>query len=412
MKRIRRGLFAALALAAANLRADDWVDALDRALTVSALQDAFRARLSGTLDLEGYRFSRPAPGFIDAEGGRLAAPRLTTFLDAQLGGHVYAFVQARVDRGFDPSDDPLRGRLDEYELRLTPWADGRFSVQVGKFATVVGNWIPRHGSWENPFVTAPLPYEQLTALWDTVAARSGETVLGWERAARTAPDADKYLRLPVVWGPSYASGVAVSGGVGRITYAAEIKNASLSSRPSEWDASRWGGGRSTVSGRLGYRPNLMWSLGFSASTGAYLRDTAEPTIPAGLRPGDYRQRVLAQDIGFAWRHLQVWAEAYEARFEIPRVGEAATFSWYIEAKYKFTPRFFGAVRWNEQRFGDLPDGNGQRVPWGADLWRLDVAPAFRLTPHLQLKLQYSLQHEALDARELAHLLALQATLRF
>jgi hypothetical protein len=405
-------LAAAGALAGTGLRADDWVDALDRTLTVSALHDAFRARLSGTLDLEGYQFTRPAPGIIDTEGDRLFKPRLTTFVDAQLGRHVYAFAQARGDRGFDPGYDSLRARLDEYELRLTPWTDGRLSVQIGKFATVVGNWIPRHGSWENPFVTAPLPYESLTSLWDVVAAKSGATVLDWERDARTEPEADKYRRLPIVWGPSYATGIAVSGGLGPVSYAAEIKNAALSSRPSEWDVSLPGHGHSTVSARLGYSPNPMWAFGVSASTGAYLQDAAAPTIPAGRGRADYRQQVLAQDAGFAWHHLQVWAEAYESRFAIPGVGDADVFSWYIETKYKFTPRFSGALRWNAQQFGDLPDGSGGRARWGTNLWRIDVAPTYRFTPHLQLKLQYSLQREDTEPRLWAHLVALQLTLRF
>ena len=64
-------------------------------------------------------------------------------------------------------------RLDEYALRVTPWDDGRFNLQVGKFSTVVGNWVQRHHSWENPFITAPLPYENLTAISDTVGAIIG-----------------------------------------------------------------------------------------------------------------------------------------------------------------------------------------------------------------------------------------------
>ena len=35
------------------------------------------------------------------------------------------------------------------------------NVQAGKFATVVGNWIERYDSWNNPFITAPLPYENM-----------------------------------------------------------------------------------------------------------------------------------------------------------------------------------------------------------------------------------------------------------
>src|SRR5919109_680245 len=148
---------------------DDALDRLDSALTVSAFQDNLRARLSGTVDLEFYNFQQPTPGLIDSESDNLFNPRLTLFLDAQLGSQLYFFAQARLDRGFDPSDHGAEVRLDEYALRITPWEDGRFTFQAGKFATVVGNWIPRHLSWENPFINAPLVYENVTPIRDKSA---------------------------------------------------------------------------------------------------------------------------------------------------------------------------------------------------------------------------------------------------
>jgi len=314
MKNWRAAILGSVLLAATGHAADDFIDQLDGALTVSAMNDWFRARLSGTLDLEGYHFSQPAPGFIDATGNSLFNPRLSLFLDAQLGESIYFFAQGRVDRGFDPSDGSATARVDEYALRLTPSADGRLNVQVGKFATVVGNWVPRHGSWENAFVTAPLLYENLTGIWDAVAARSGAMVLDWAHVKppsdpRNFPD-DKYLRVPIIWGPSYASGASLFGEVGEITYAAEVKNASLAARPALWDDTEVVWQHPTVSGRLGWRPDEMWSFGFSASSGPYLRETAAPTLPSDHGLGDYRETVLAQDVAFAWHHLQFWAEFY------------------------------------------------------------------------------------------------------
>src|SRR6185436_4653817 len=118
-------------------------------------------------------------GLIFTDKEYLVNPRLTLFLDAQLGPNVYAFAQARLDRGFDPSESDAEIRLDEYALRISPWKDGRLSVQLGRFATIVGNWVPRHYSWDNPFVTAPVPYENVTAIWDSGPADSTDTLLYW-----------------------------------------------------------------------------------------------------------------------------------------------------------------------------------------------------------------------------------------
>ena len=108
----------------------------------------------------------------------------------------------------------------------------------------------------------------------------------------------------------------------------------------------------------------------------------------------------------------MWAEVYEARFEVPNVGDADTFAYYIEAKYKFTPQFFGALRWNQQLFGTINDGYGHNVQWSPDLGRIDIAATYRFTPHAQLKLQYDFQHETTGEGEDNHMFAAQFTIRF
>ena len=385
-------------------RGQDFLDRVDQALTFTGFNDNVRVRLSGTLDLEAYYFSGPAPGLIITNSDALFNPRLSLFFDAQLGSQIYVFTQTRVDRGFDPSDEGAQLRLDEYAVRFTPWEDGRLNIQLGQFSTVVGNWIPRHLSWENPFINAPLPYENVTAIEDTTAPYFSFLSVG--------PPEEKYEHNPVIWGPSYATGLSAAGRIGQFDYAAEIKNASLSSRPESWYVTRMGFDNPTVSGRVGFRPNQMWNFGFSASDGAYFRSEAGPTLPFGKDIGDYHERVLGQDISFAWHHLQLWAEFYEARFEVPGFSDADTFAYYFEAKYKFTPQFFGAVRWNQQFFGDVTNLSGGTAPWGNDLWRTDIAAGYRFTPHTQLKIQYSFQHEKNGLREFHHMLGAQFTVRF
>jgi hypothetical protein len=405
VKRIHTLLFGLLAFAAGRLEAEDVLDRVDEALTFSAFKEEFRVRVSGLIDLEEYGFKQPAPGLIYTDRESLFNQRFTFFVDSQVGEHIYLFTQARVDHGFDPSDDPFQARMDEYALRVTPWNDGRLSLQVGKYGTVVGSWGPRHLSWENPFVMAPLPYENLTAIRDSAAPASASE---FSRNLSYY----KYEYNPLIWGPDYGTGASVAGSVGRFDYAAEIKNSALSARPESWDATSVGFGNPTFSGRIGYRPNVMWNLGFSASEGPYLRPEAQPTLPAGTGIGDFREIVLGQDVSFAWHHLQLWMELYQARFQVPRIGNADLLAYYFEAKYKFAPKIYGAVRWNQQFFGDVPNSNGGYSPWGQDIWRTDVAVGYRFTAHLQLKLQYSFQHEEDAPRDIDHILAAQFTVKY
>ncbi len=414
MKPLRLSLlFLGIALRA--VAADEFFDRLRETLTFSADEGRLRARVSGLLDLEVYSLQQPGPGVIDTKDRRLFTPRLTTFLDVQLGPRTYAFAQLRTDRGFDPEASGGRVRLDEYALRFAPLGGRHLNFQLGKFATVVGNWVSRHGAWTDPFVIAPLPYDNLTPLWDTQAVPASATLLRWAHVrpglqpATAAVEKDR--RFPIVWGPSYAIGAAASGDLGRFRYAVEAKLGSLSSRPDAWAHAREQINHPTTSVRLGYRPNPMWDVGISASEGVYLREFAGATVPIGRRRSDYRQRVIAQDLTFAWRHLQLWAELYATRFEIPGIGDGDTLAGYAEAKYRFTPRFSGAVRWGRQIYGSIPNGT-EFVRWGNPVSRLELAPAFRFSPHLQLKLQFSLQQGDSGGRDYSRLLATQLTVRF
>ena len=401
---IKHCALAAVFMMVATASAQDLLDAVARSLTFSTDDGSVRARISGTLDLEYYRFEQPAPGLIFSEHAHnLFNPRLTLFLDGQVGPAIYLFAQGRIDRGFDPYDEyGQRARLDEYAVRVTPWADGRLSVQAGKFATVVGNWVGRHLSWDNPFINAPLVYENVTPLSDLWAPHTFYPYLGEELL-------EKEEYIPVIWGPSYATGVSVAGRLGKFEYAAEVKNAALPSRPESWDATEIGFEHPTVSGRLGFRPNEMWNFGFSASDGAYFRPEAVFSLPSGDSIGDYHQTLLAQDVSFAWRHLQIWAEFHEARFEAPFLGGAETFSYYIEVKYKFLPQLFGALRWGQQFFSDVPLLEGGEIPWADNISRIEAAIGYRFTEHTQLKLQYYFQHE--DEQDQSTFAA-QLTVRF
>ena len=200
--------------------------------------------------------------------------------------------------------------------------------------------------------------------------------------------------------------------LGRFRYSTELKNAPLSSRPASWTRGQQWWTYPAVAARLGYAPNPLWAFGVSASTGTYLRPSAGLTLAPGLGRGDYRQRVVAADVALAWRHWQVWAELYRTRFALPRIGDADTLAGYVEAKYKFTPQLFGAVRWNRQILGTIPDGPRGPVQWGRDVSRLDLAPGYRFTPHVKLKLQDTWQAEpaAAPARTETH--APQLTVRF
>jgi hypothetical protein len=391
-----------------RVAAQEWLDQVGESLRLQSPDRRYRIDLSGLADVEAYYIDQRPPGLL-FEDDDFVNPRLSLFLDAQFGEHLYSFVQLRVDRGFDPYSGVWDARFDEYLLRYRPFEDARFSIQVGKFATVVGNWVQRHDSWHNPFITAPLPYENVTAVADVNVTPTANAFL----VRRDAPD-NKVAWLPVLWGPAYTTGISVFGAWERFDYAFEFKNASVSSRPAVWDARDLGWENPTVSGRLGFRPDAAWNFGASFSTGTYLQPDAEliPAFPAGREIGDFLQTTVAFDASFAWRRWQIWSEVFLSRFEVPNVGNADTLAYYIEAKYKFSTRWFAAVRWNQQFFADVRNNAGMSTPWDRDVYRIDTAVGVRLTRHIQAKAQYSYTHHDSTLQQGEQLVAGQLTVKF
>lgn len=132
----------------------------------------FDMRFSGILDLEHCQFGSEAPGQLFSVDRSFRNPRATMFVDTHIGEHLYVFLQTRIDRGFDPNYmDAGQIRLDEIFARYTVGGeDWSFSVQAGKFATPMGNFVPRHTSMKNAFVRPPLPHDHLTTVTDHEAS--------------------------------------------------------------------------------------------------------------------------------------------------------------------------------------------------------------------------------------------------
>lgn len=393
-----------LLLTTLRLPAQDILDSLDDALTLESPEQTFRVDLSGLLDLELYAPESPAMGLLNTDDEVFFNPRLILFLDLQATEHFRAHAQMRVDRGFDPGfAADGQARLDEYFLEWKPLKESWVNFRIGKFATAFGSWTGRRLSWENPFITAPMAYSDMLPASDDAAVP-----LAGFMGRRYKPD-NHLSWLPIIWGPSYASGASVFGQVGLLDYAFEIKNASLSSAPRSWDVVENGWDATTYTGRIGWRPAPEWNLGTSFSHGPYLMEEAQDSLPAGRSFRDYNQTTFGLDASWSHGSWQVWSELITSRFDVPNVGGVRVYSGFLEAKYKLDSQWWVAARWNQSLFGDIP---GTSTAWDNDGWRADLSLGYRFSRHLQAKLQYSLAERSGQDQEGDHLFAAQITVKF
>jgi hypothetical protein len=390
----------------ADADAQEFLDALDEKLVYTSAGGGVQADLSIVADVTLFAAEPPAPGLLFTDGDFFLAPRLSAFLDVQLGDRVILHGQMRADRGFDPGAESGGDvRMDEYFLQFRASDARKVNLRAGKYATVFGSWAPRSLAWDNPLITAPSAYDILIPITDLAAPASLASF-----AARRDIAANKAGWVPIIWGPSYATGAAVLGRINALDYALEVKNVALSSPPDTWDGIDNGfPTRPTATVRLGLQPTPEWALGSSFSRGPYMRESAQASLPTGTSVDDFYQTTWGVDAGYAHRGWQVWSELIYATFDVPRVGQVDVLSGYIEAKYKINSQFWTAVRVNQSWFGDIP---GLETSWDRNTSGVDLGLGYRSSTHMEAKLQYSFTHQQGSNTEGNHLFAAQIVVHF
>jgi hypothetical protein len=397
------GAVTLLGCAALESRAQGTLDALADRFTFVSADGGRWARISAMSDLSLYAAEEPPPGLLFSDDTVFVAPRLSVTADAGVGERALLHVRLRADRGFDPgADDGGDVRVDEYFLQADLLASARGRLRLGKFATAFGGWVNRHLSWDNPLITAPAIYEDMV----TITAPAAPADLPAFAARRDSAE-NKAAWVPVVWGPSYATGASIAAGFGSLNAALEVKSAALSAHPDVWDEGF--DTDPTFTGRIGWHPRPEWTVGASFSHGPYLREDAEPTLPADADVDDFDQTTAGLDLSYERRRLQIWAELVQSRFEVPRVGEVETLGGFIEIRYKPAPRWWIAGRGNLAWFDDIPTLD---TSWDRDLRRADLALGYRHSAHVQAKLEYSVGDQAGGNTNGNHLVAAQLVVWF
>ena len=333
-----------------------------------------------------------SPAGLIRESGNNFAPRLTLSFDIQPNEYWYAHATVQADRGFDPLEDPDGVvRIDEAFIRYRPFGDPRLNIQLGKSATVFGSWVNEHDYFDDPFLTAPLPYSQIIGISPVNPnALSPEAIS--HRAQGLAPnvvEAPKRLWSSAIWGQSYTTGLTIFGHAGNFDYGLEVKNQGLPSQPSTWNPDRDEYENPTYTGRLGYRPNAAWALGLSASRGPYLETSAERLLPRGVDRGDLPYSYLGFDARWSHRNWIVSGEVLGGQYETLEAGDLRTLSYTIQARRKLIPGVWIAGRfgqtWNNEAIGP----NGEDIEWSPNLWRIGTAVGWRVTSELLLKAEYN-----------------------
>jgi hypothetical protein len=200
------------------------------------------------------------------------------------------------------------------------------------------------------------------------------------------------VRNPLIGTPDgypveYPLGLQVSGARGRVDYRASVVSLPVYHEDYVPEPS------ATPRPALGVGLTLATGVrvGASATWGPYLNRDVPSTLLAGRSWRAYSQRVGAVDAQLSRGYLEVRGEVAAARYEVPgNTGSQASvlngLTYYAEAKYTLTPRFFLASRIERNDYAYIEAASD--VSWEAsrtNVYNGEVGAGYRLNAQTLLK---------------------------
>lgn len=301
--------------------------------------------LSGRLITDGELWSTDSGSRLLTRDDGHPAPlfRVQLFAAAQLGDHWSFHSLTELETGKATSDGKTHVDFDQVELRYVD--SPALIVGVGRFIHPVGAFGARRFSTVNPLIGEPDAYPE-----------------------------------------AYPWGARVEGDLANFDYRVAAVTLPVSHPGYVPDP----GARLRPAVGAGYSLGPALHLGVSATIGSYLHSSLQDSVPAGKRWSDYAQRILAFDARFSSGYFESHAELALSGYDVPtRSNPVNGLSYFLEGKYTWSPRFFTALRLEENRYAFVRAA-GIGVWFARDVQMLngEVAAGYRFSPALLVKISY------------------------
>ena len=282
--------------------------------------------------------------------------------------HWVLYAQGEAEAGNARASSETRDVYsDQFGIQYSP--SQKFVVDAGRLTPLIGTFSTRRFSTRNPLIGIPDGYSLQYPLGVKV---SGETKHFDYRAAMVTLPADHLGYVP---------------------------KATARLRPAI------GGGFTPITGAR---------IGASFSVGPYLNNGISATQLAGKSWSGYDQRIVALDGTFSRGYLETHAEYARGSYDVPgRANAISGFTYYGEAKYTFTPRFFLAARGERNKYPFIrPTSTANWVANLTDFVDGEVGGGYRLTTSTLLKLSVRGDRWWVRARQGGHAVAFQVSQAF
>ena len=275
-------------------------------------------------------------------------------------------------------------------VRIRPWRDRRFDIQVGRIPPVFGDYGRRSYTSERILIGYPLAYQYLTSLRpDSVPATADDLIVmrgrGW-RSSFPVGSQEAGPGVPLVSAIRWDTGVQARWSGSLADAALSVTTGTLSHpRLSDDNNSK------QVSARVGLRPVAGLAAGISAAQGGWV-SRAVP-LPVDARRGRFAQTALGADAEYSRDYWLVRGELVWSRWHLPFAlappegRSVAARGMWIEGRYRITPRWYAAARADRLDFSRITGTLPGAVPtaWEAPVVRYEVGGGYYVVRNLVVK---------------------------
>jgi hypothetical protein len=304
-------------------------------------------------------------------------------------------------------------------LRIRPWTNLDFDIQVGRVPPTFGAFARRTYASDNPLIGYPLAYQYLTTVRPDALPASADELLakrggGWlVRYSQGDPAAGP--GVPLVSAFRWDTGVQAHATIGVLSATAAVTSGTVSN-PLFSDDNH---GRQ-VAGRVELRPVAGLIVGTSLARGPFVSHTASQAVVGDAHDGDFTQTAWGGDGEYSRAHYLVRFETIVSQWVLPTAAPAApqarlqmpltAASLSAEGRYKLRPDLYVAARYDHLGFSN-ETGLAGTFPWDAPVRRIELGAGYSIERNLLLK--GSFQYNSRDGgRLLPHARLVAAQLVF
>ena len=326
-----------------------WMFALLFGLTSQFTLAQERFLVEGIFDTEVYDTDANSRLLARNDGDVSTLLRLQLWSAFQVSQKLQIYAMGEFEFDNSSSKSETESELEQFALRYSSNTNPFYYVEVGKLLAPAG-----------------------------AASRHNLSTLNW------------LIGQPNAYDVSYPWGIRLAGSRGRFDYrlalldspviaAAYLPDPSAAYRPA-----------------LGLGLTLFTGLRFGASytRGPYLNRQLGAYLPPGDGWRDFDQRILGFDVQFSRGYLELNGELIFSEYDVPFHSKKTDgTAYYLEMKYTWTPRFYGAVRLEKNKNPIISHLTG--LSWltqDVDVNDVEISFGYRFSPDTQIKLAYRWDH--------------------